>query len=260
MRAIKTILAVLAILLAVFGIIACGAGIYYSWALNTPLTESAGQVLTTADSVLTTADSAFGRIDAGVGVARSATSTIEGAVMAAGDTFVNSDIAFTILDRTVGDTLFPVVVEISETARSLALLLAGVNDTLEAANRLPFVAVPTLTTQLDQAAAELDAARQRVDEVRAEVQAMKETAAARPVTAVTHRTGLLLERLDAAQGLLDETQRSVATTQAGVRSLNERLPGLLDWLSLLVTLALLWFIFAQAVVVAWAWPKVRSRA
>lgn len=260
MTTLKRILSILAIVLAVVGLVACAVGIYYSWALNTPLTDSLTRALTAADTVLTQADTAVTRVNSGITTARSATSTIQGAVQAAGDTIVNTDLAFTVLERTVGDTLFPVVVEISETAHAVAGTLIGINDTLEAANRLPFVEVPTLTAQLDVATAELAEARARVDEVRTEVQTLKAETVARPVTAITSRTEPLLERLDAAQATLSDTQASLNATLSGVRDLNARLPGLLDSLSVVLTLVLLWLLIAQVIVIDWAWHKFRALA
>lgn len=260
MQTFKTILAVIVVMLGVTGIILCGVGIWYSWSLNTPLTEGLTETLTTAESILTRADEGVERINSGIGVARQATSTIQGAVLAAGDTIVNTDIAFTVLERTVGDTLFPVIVEAAESSRAIAGTIIGINDALESANRLPFVEVPTLSDELNVVAAELTAARERVDEIRGEIQTAKETAVGRPVSAVTSRTEPLLERLDVAQATLREVNSRIDRTLAGLGLLRGRLPGLLDALSVVLTLVFLWLILAQGALTWQGWSYLRGRS
>ena len=148
MSTLKTVLAVVVVMLAVVGIGVCGVGIFYSWSLNAPVTNALVGGLTGVERVLTAADAGLTRVDNGLSTATTATATIEGAVTAAGETIVESDIAFTILERTVGDTLFPRVVEANETVTSIATTVVAFNDTLVAANQLPFVEVPTLTEEL----------------------------------------------------------------------------------------------------------------
>ena len=172
MQTFRRFLAGAAIVLAVAAIIGAIVGVYYAWALNTPVTESLTGVIGGTEQVLAVADGGLTRVASGLETARAATSTIEGAVMAAGDTILQSDIAFTVLERTVGDTLFPALVEASETATAVASTVVATNRALETANQLPFVEVPTFTAELERVAEEVTAARQRVEEIRGEVQAL----------------------------------------------------------------------------------------
>ena len=96
---------------------------------------------TTVEGVLTRADAGLGRVDAAIDTARTATSTIEGAVMAAGDRITSTDIAFTVVERTVGEQLFPPLTEAAATMTAVVDTVVAANDALEAANQLPFVNV-----------------------------------------------------------------------------------------------------------------------
>lgn len=258
MRTFKSILAVLAIVLAIITILAAGVGVYYAWALNTPVTESLTEMTTTVEGVLTRADAGLTRVDAAIDTARTATSTIEGAVMAAGDRITSTDIAFTVLDRTVGDRLFPPLTEAAATMTAVVDTVVAANDALEAANRLPFVNVPTITTELQVVADQVNAAREQVNQIRTEVQTMKESAVSRPVTAITDRTGTLLGHLDTAKSTTATTLTAIARTQDRLLLARERLPRTLDWLSVGLTLALLWIIIGQAALISVSWRWLRA--
>lgn len=258
MQALKTVLAVFAVMLAVVGILACGVGIYYAWSLNTPVTESLVGALTSVERALTVVDGGIERVDGGLGTAQSAVNTIEGAVMAAGDTIVNTDIAFTILERTVGDTLFPRLIEAGETTRAMAATVVAVNDTLEAANELPFIDLPTLTDELQTAADRLTAAQQRLEEIRTEMRAIKEEAVSRPVAAITSRTTPLLENLDAAQAAVQSAQANLQQALQRAAATRARVPGTIDTISLVATLAFVWLIIAQASLAYQSWRFLRT--
>lgn len=260
MRTIKNILAVLAIILAVAAIIGAAAGIYYSWALNTQVTESLDQVTASVERVLTRADDGLTRVRGGLDSAHTATSTIEGAVMAAGETIVATDLAFTVLERTVGDTLFPVLVRANETATAIIGTVVSANDALEAANRLPFVQVPTITAELQAASDEVAAAREQMEALRDDIATMKAEAVARPVAAVTDRTQPLLGHLDAARTHTAAAQTAVTRGLEQMETTRATLPGRLDRLSLILTLVLLWTIAGQIALIVLAVAHLRRRA
>ncbi|WP_374687618.1 hypothetical protein [Promineifilum sp.] len=259
MQTIKSILAVIAVILAVVGVVLSGAGIYYSWALNGPATETLTGVLSSAARGLTAADRALTRATDGLGRAETAVSTVEGAALAVGETLVETDLAFALLERTVGDTLFPAVAAAHETLRTTAEMVVAFNDSLEAVNRLPFVEVPTLTEELGVAADQLAAAQQRIADVRAELQAMKEDTVGRPVTFVTDRTGPVLTDLQSAQTTIARAQAEIEATLAAIAARQATLARTIDLISLGATAALLWLIAAQVSLGLQAARYVRAR-
>jgi len=254
MQTMKTILAAAAVILAVVGVVLSGVGIYYSWALNEPVTETLTGALNSAARGLTAADHALTRASDGLGRAETAVSTIEGAALAVGERLAATDLAFALLERTVGDTLFPAVAAAQETLRTTADMVVAFNESLEAMNRLPFVEVPTLTDELGAAADQLAAAQQRVADVRADLQAMKEEAVGRPVTFVTDRTGPVLTNLQSAQTIAAQTQTEIAATLAAIAARQATLARTIDLISLGATAALLWLIAAQ---VSLGWQAAR---
>jgi hypothetical protein len=248
MPAWKRVLAILAAVLSVVGIIACLVVVWFSWSLNTPVTESLVRLAAGAERVLAVADTGLTRVNDGLATARQAVTTLEETVVSAGETIVETNLAFAVLDRTVGDTLFPRVIAAHETLSAIAETVVAFNDTLEAVNRLPMVEVPTLTVRLENAAERLAAARQRVEELQAGLREIKEEKVSRPVGFITNRTGPLANQLDAVRASVSEAQLQVESALARLAALRERLPRMIDLISIAVTLVMLWLIAAQGYV------------
>ncbi len=244
----RKIIAGAAVVLSVIGVITCLIVILLSWTLNASITRSLVQAVTGAEHLLGVVEGGLTRVDGGLGEALSVVTTVDETVRSAGDTIVETDLAFLVLERTVGDTLFPRVITAQEAATNLAGAIVAFNDTLEAANRMPFVEIPTLTNELQVAAEGLTAARSEVEAMRAEMQAIKEQKVGRPVTFVTSRTTPIAANLDRALTAVGSTQTAIVDRQARLADLRGRLPGLLNLISFLVTLVMIWLVAAQVYV------------
>lgn len=259
MPTFKRFLAGAAIVLAALGIIICLVAFWFSWSLNTPLTDELVRLATVAERVLGVADAGLTRIDDGLTTVRNAVTTVEETTQTAGDTLVETNLAFAVLERLVGDTLFPRIVAAHETAVALTGTIVAFNDTLEAANRLPFVNVPTLSAELGAAAARLEAARARVTEVQDALRAIKEEKIGRPVGFITDRTTAIGEDLAAAQQIVGDTLARIDATQTRIVALRERLPRLIDLLSVTITLVAAWLVAAQGFVLVRAYEYLRGK-
>lgn len=255
----KRMIAGVAAVLSAVGLIAGLAAIILSWTLNARLTNDLTRLLDGAEQLLITADNGLTRLNSGVTTALTAATTVDETVRGAGQTLVETNLAFALLDRTVGDTLFPRVTAAHETATALAETVVAINATLEAANRMPFVEVPTISAELQAVANTLGGVRTRVAEIQAELRAIKEEKVGRPVSFITDRTTPIIRGLATAQATLATTQTRVGDTLAGVVSLRQRLPRLLDWLSLGVTLVALWLLAAQGYVLLRAYEHLTGR-
>lgn len=256
---LKKIAAVIVMQLAILGIILGLAGMVLAWAYNTPLTDSLTRLVAGAQRVLTAADSGLTVANRGLNTALGAVNTVDGAVRSFGERIVDTNIAFTVLERTVGDTLFPRIVAAQETVTAIADTVIGVNDTLEAANRIPFVEVPTLTDELGEVGARLTSIRDRVQELRDGLRDIKERKVARPVAFVTDRTGRLITEIDAILTITTAAQTRIAITLSRLATLARNLPRLIDLLSLAITLIALWLIGVQAYALVGAYEYLAGR-
>jgi methyl-accepting chemotaxis protein len=270
METFKRALAVIGAILAVIGIIAGLLGIWFSWSYNTPVTESLVRIAEGAERVLSAAGDGLERVDNGLGLAAGAVQTLDETVRTAGETIVDTSLAFVVLERTVGDTLFPRLLAAQETVRSVTDTIVAFNQTLEAANNLPFLEVPTLTTELETAAGRLETARARVEEIQAAIRETKEEKVAQPVAFITDRTGPIIENLEGAQTTVQEGMARMDAALERLSTLRSRLPRLIDMVSITLTLALLWLVAAQGFVLVHAyeylsgkrinWRRLKQRA
>ena len=81
---------------------------------------------------------------------------------------------------------------------AIAGSLVAFNETLEAANEIPFVEVPTLTTELETASERMATIQSDVEETRAELRSIREEAISKPVTAITMRTTRIITAIATA--------------------------------------------------------------
>lgn len=258
-QTLKKIGAVLVIQLAVLGIILSLAGMVLAWTYNTPVTDSLARIVAGAERVLTAADRGLTVANRGLSAALGAVNTVDGAVRSAGERIVDTNLAFAILERTVGDTLFPRVVAAQETVGAVADTVLAVNDALEAANRLPFVEAPTLTTELGLVADRLASVRARVEEIRDGLRDIKEQKVARPVTFITERTSRLSSEIDAVLTTTTSAQTRIAITLARLANLSRNLPRIIDLISLTITLIALWLLGVQGYALAGAYEYLAGK-
>lgn len=250
---------VLVLQFAALGVILCAIIIWASWAYNTRVTDSLVRVATGTERVLTAAERGLAITDRGLSTALGAVNTVDGASRAMGERIVDTNIAFWLVERTVGDTLFPRVLAAQDTITAVADTVIGINDTLEAANRLPFVEVPTLSNELGLVGDRLAAVRGRVEEVQGAIREVKERKVARPVAFITARTGPIISDLDSALTTIDSTRTRINVNLARLARLRANLPLIIDTLAVVITLIMLWLIGTQSYVFLRAYENLAGR-
>ncbi len=253
MEIVKRVLAVIAIVISVVFIIACLGGIYFSWSINTSLTNTFTGILTGVERVLTVADGGLERVNTRLAEAQSNVDTIEENVETAGDTLSETSIVYEIIDRTVGEELFPKIETARESLGAIAGSLVAFNETLEAANEIPFVEVPTLTTELETASERMATIQSDVEETRAELRSIREEAISKPVTAITMRTTRISDGLETAQMNLTGSQNNIDEKLERVGNIKSRVPGVFDLISIIFTLVFLWIGLGQAGLIVLSW-------
>ena len=110
MHTLKLVVKVFLMQIAILGIILSVLATWYAWSYNTPVTASLTRVVAGTERVLTAVDSGLRVVNSGLRTALGAVNTIDGATRSAGERIVDTNFAFLILERAVGDTLFPRIV------------------------------------------------------------------------------------------------------------------------------------------------------
>lgn len=246
MHTLKKIFRVVILLIAIVGMVLSLTGLYFAWAYNTPVTVALVRGVEGIEKVLVAVDEGLTNVNTGLSRAQVAVSTIDGATRSIGDLINETDLAFTVLERAVGDTLFPRIASAQDTVTALSQTIIGVNEALEAANKLPFVDLPTLTTELEAVQTRLDAARARVEEIQENIRGIKEEKVGRSVAFVTERTEPLLVELDAALTSIADARTRISLALIRLDTLALRIPGLIDMLSIAATLIMIWLFAVQA--------------
>ena len=259
METFKRILAVVVITLAVIGIVLCLVGIVTSWSMNTPITESLTDIMIGLEQFLTVSHEVLGEINSGLGEAQTAVDTIETATVDVGTAIAETDIVYELLAVTVGDTLFPIIESAKDTAVAILGTIVSINDALESLNEIPLVEVPTLTKDLQELETNLIEISNEVTQMRVELQAAKEDAISVPVETITGHTTAISTGLTEAQtditdtrGRIEKNLQTLATIKAGI-------PGLIDLISLMSTIILLWLTFAQSCLILNSWSVLKGK-
>lgn len=256
---LKKILTVIAMQIAIVGIILCALVAIYAWVYNTPVTESLTRAAEGAERVLVAADNGLRLVNNGLRTAYGAVTAIDGITRSFGERIVETNFAFLILERTVGDTLFPRIVAAQETTSAIVGTVVGINDALEAANNIPFISVPTLSTELQAASDRLASVRNRVNEIQTGIREIKETKVARPVAFITDRTGSLIADLDSIMTTTTNAQTRINVTLSRLAVVRANLARIIDTISIVVTLVMVWFIGTQTYALIRAYEYLAGR-
>lgn len=260
MNTLKKILAILVIGISILGEAVCVGGIWYSWSINTPITEAITQTLGGVEQILQVADAGLERVSTGLSEAQAAADLVGETAKTVGETLSETSVAYELIARTVGDELFPKVTSARETVTAVSQSIVAFNATLEAANQIPFVDLPTLTDELEVVSNRLTEAQTNVQETRSEIQAIKDEAVGKPVTAITSRTDKVSAGLGEALTAVDNTQQRITTNLERVGTVKAGVPRLIDLISLAVTLVLLWIMLAQGSLMLHSWRYFRGQS
>jgi chromosome segregation ATPase len=258
METVRRIIAIVVVVISVISVVGCLAGVVFSWSINAPITNAFTGVLTGVERVLTAADTGLERVNLKLAEAQSNVDTIEENVEAAGDTLSETSIAYEVLDRTVGDELFPKIAAASDTLVAIRDSVVSFNATLESLNDIPFVDVPTLTEELDTAAESMAAVRSDAAEARAELQAIKDEAVSKRVTAITDKTTRISDGLETTQQKVSNTQANIEKNIESISSIKARVTRLIDLISVALSFVFLWLAFGQVGLIVLAWNAVKG--
>ena len=249
MDVVKKILAGLVIAISIIGIGVCLVGIFYSWSLNTPVTNAIEGALTGVEKFLTITDEGLSTVSDGLGEAGTAVTTVEDAFVEAGEIINETNLAYELVDRTVGDTLFPKIEHVAGVASTVTSTVVAFNETLEAANKIPFVEVPTLTTKLEEFSTKITQIQSEVQATRDELQTIKEEKVAKPVNAITDRTTRISSGLAEVEAAIGVVQSDIDASLAEVGVVKSEVARTIDLISIAVTIVLLWIILAQGALI-----------
>lgn len=244
MNTFKRVLAWVLVAVSVLGILVCALGILGSWMINNELTDSILKLLSGAQAALARADSALSQASTQLESANSAIATVRQTASELGDRFENNS---PLLDRIIGilrDEVGPTIGRVRDLFLQVEDRVQSINGTIEVLNRMPGIELPTLDL-------EFQSIRDRVDKVEQAVQQLQKSI-------LDFRSGLIkslapfTDKIDNIAAFLVRLEQEVNTyltqvraLQVAVKDVQTRVPSIIDNITILVTILLLWNILAQ---------------
>jgi len=250
MNLVKRILAVMVMVLSVLLIILLVGGIVGNWIANKTLTDGIVQVLTGVDTVLGRTEQALTRLDTAVGNTRDRVAAFDENVATAGENFVENPVILTALAERLDLGIGPAVAEVREAVQSIRETAMAVQNTIQALNSMPFISIGGSVADESKLQALSDSVTdltEGIREIRDGIREAKAEAATEVVSTLGAGTSRLNARLTDIETTVSGYGDQVSTLRTNVSEFKSALTFWLDVASVVITLLLLWLIFAHVV-------------
>ena len=244
MNTFKRILAWLLIVISILGILVCSLGIAGSWLINDRLTQAILNLLSRSETALSRVEDSLTLADAQLKDASAAVDTVREATADIGDRIEKNSPVLDRIAQILKEELGPAVNKFRDTFLKIEERVLAVNNTIEMLNALPGIQLPSLNL-------ELEGLRDRVSHVVDVAQQLQQNVA-------DFRAGIVrslapfMEKLDTIAAFLARLEEDVSTyldqvnkLQAALAGAKVNIPSLIDRMTLIVSLLLLWVILAQ---------------
>ncbi|MCB8984401.1 MAG: hypothetical protein H6659_11290 [Ardenticatenaceae bacterium] len=244
MTTAKRIIAIVLMLVSVLGLLLALFGIVGSWSVRNKATDVTIRLLTAGETAVAASQSSLDRVDQRLTTAGENITFIENEMNNLGTTINETNLVFSVVSRTVGTELAPVVIQAQETAANVRDTVTAVNAAIEAINAIPFISLDEVLPQpgiLQEIGDELAAIRAEVEETRTAMQTRKEEIVNGSISIITDRTTRLNGRVDNVQGRIAELDARLATASSNLAQLKISLPRLFTLGALALSIA---FLFA----------------
>jgi hypothetical protein len=254
MKILKGVLAVGVMVMSVLLIILFVAGIVGNWMANNALTDATVQVLTSVDTVLGHTEQALTRLETAVGNTRDQVDTFDENVAAAGENFAENPVILTALSERLDLGIGPAVDEVRGTVQTIREAALAAQNTVQTLNALPFVSIGGSVgeeSRLQNLSDSVTSLEEGVQELRNGVREAKAGRSAAFAWALGRATSRLDDGLARIETTVSGYGTQVSTLRAQVTELQSALTFWFDVASVVITLLLLWLIFAHVVTFAY---------
>jgi hypothetical protein len=256
MTTFKKVVAIIVMTLAVTGMVACVAGIIGGWVINAPLTRDVVALLTGVSKTLQVADSALTDANDSVVTARGVVGQILSITGSAGGQLEGSkvDQLATLAQGKLTDT----VAMLERTLRTIVDTVDVINGVIATVNRFPGVQIEPLdSVEIGQLTGLITGISVTLKQVVGGIEAVR-SGVSNAVATLEDAVDRLDNRLGGLVGAIGQIQPKIRAAQASVNALIARMPGLIDQLSVVLTVLLLWLGFAQFGLLMWMHSIHRS--
>lgn len=244
----------LAVVVAAVVIVGSLVGIVATWWLHNALTNATLQAFTIVDSAVGVVDIGARRVNELVQVGRNEVQQVEATIVAVGDNITENRPVLTGLSNRLSERVAPTVEQVRTTVAPLVAAVRSVRALVDFVNTMPFIReAPPGLEQLENALNLLDQAvadvRQVNDTVRTTVTSTADRMTNESVNTLTGLTGRIDSRLSEAQAAVEGVRAELQALQQRLATSRARLLLAYNLIAVGLTLALIWLIYSQVVVI-----------
>ncbi len=248
---LRKIGASLLLIMAGVGLLLCLAGGIGVWVANTPITDGLTAALSAANGYLQLAGSSAALASDEVEAVRQQLDEVQSTV-ANMSPEARADVASQVTGK-ITSQIQPAIALVRKTIAAVSTAAVALNRSLESANRIPGVNVPTLTDELQTADQTLDQISSELTTAAAELAdvSVDGSKIAAVVTAIS-------DKLASIQALLDQWTQETAQAGQALTAAEAATPPLIDWTSVALSLLFLLFGAGQLCLMATALQQLRA--
>lgn len=245
----KKILVIVVMVAAVIGMVACLAGIVGGWVANGPLTREAVAVFTGLSKGLQVADTALTQASDSLDVARGLVGQVQGITSATGDSLDQSKI--NELATLAQGKLSDAVATLERAYQTIVGTVGAISDLVTTLNRIPGVRIEPLDpTAVDKLTGMIGDAAKALDQVVGAIEAAR-SGVVDALVRLREAVAALDSRLQGLETALAQIQPQVRKALGSVNALILQVPAIIDTLSVVLTVLLIWLGFAQYGLFIW---------
>jgi prefoldin subunit 5 len=253
-RALAWVLAVLGAL----GLVILLGGLVLVWAANTPLTDLLTTTLETVTGPLERAEAGLQDVNATIDSAQASIDELQATVATIGENMKADSIILRALGSLVGEDLKNSVDRAVAALENVRSTVATIESVLNSLDRLPGVTLPDWVDDVSAALDELARVGQQVQETVTALDALRTGAIEQAVVSVTEKTDVLETRLNGIEQRTRTAERTVSGLLATAEQWRARLPGLIDLVSVILTLFFLLMGLGQWVLLSLGWSRLKT--
>ena len=214
MKTFKRILAILAIIFSIAGILLSVGGIVGVLQVRSALLARADGLAARLENLLANVDQVLYNATTLVGGGHDLVDEIDQAALQASDIITQNSPVMDALQARLDEKLRPRLDNLAQIYRTLKETIASANDVIAAANSLPFISLPSISTEglqaIDASIAEAQAA---VQELQADLAAIKQGTVQGTTEAILESTGKVDQKLEEVGVRLEDYQVRVSASR-----------------------------------------------
>ncbi len=230
------------------------------WAVNEPVTDLLTTTIATVVTPLERAEAVLQEVNTTLDSAQGAVRQLQDTVATIGVNLKADSVVLRALGSLVSEDLKPSVDRALPALERVRSTLATIEGVLTGLDRLPFVTLPDWVQDVSAAIDELGRVGQQIQETVTALDALRTGAIDKAVTSVTEKATALEGRLANVQARTQAAQATVTNLVTTLRGWESRLPGLIDLISVLLTLWVLLMAFGQWALLSLGWSRLKVGA